>query len=194
MTEQSLVPIERITGLILTLRGQRVIIDADMARLYGVTTKRLNEQVKRNADRFPDDFVFQLAPEERDEVLRSQNATSNGGRGGRRYLPFAFTEHGALMAANILNSSKAIEMSVYVIRAFIQQRAILAAHADLSLQLARLERKLITSVSLLQEHDDTLLAHESQLEALIEAINEIRTPPTTCRRPIGFRAGEDNVE
>jgi len=95
------------------------------------------------------------------------------------------------MAANVLNSPKAVEVSVYVVRAFIQQRAMLMAHADLSLQLERLERKLISSVNLLREHDDTLLAHESQIEAMIEAINEIRTPLTTPRRSIGFRSEAD---
>jgi hypothetical protein len=108
-------------------------------------------------------------------------------------LPYAFTEHGAVMAATILNTPKAVEVSVFVVRAFIQQRALLMAHADLSLQLARLEHKLISSVNLLREHDDMLVAHESQIEALIEAINEIRMPPPTPRRSIGFHAGEDVV-
>lgn len=106
-------------------------------------------------------------------------------------LSHAFTEHGAVMAATILNTPKAVEVSVYVVRAFIQQRAILMAHADLSLQFANLERKLITSMNMLLEHDDTLLTHESQIDALIEAINEIRTPPAIPRRTIGFRIDDD---
>jgi len=103
------------------LRGHRVILDSDLATLYGVQTFRLNEAVKRNRERFPEDFVFQLTAEERDS-LRSQNAMSKPGRGGRRTLPYAFTEHGALMVANILNSPRAVSMSVYVIRAFIRIR------------------------------------------------------------------------
>ena len=192
MTEQTIAPVEQITSLILTLREQRVILDSDLARLYGVSTGQFNQAVKRNLNRFPPDFLLQVTLEE-NGILKSQNVISSGGHGGRRKLPYVFTEHGAVMAAMILNSPKAVEVSVYVVRAFIQQRAMLAAHADLSLQLARLERKLITSVNLLREHDDTLTAHESQLETLIEAINDIRTPPATSRRPIGFRAGEDEV-
>jgi hypothetical protein len=103
----SVVPVEQITRLIRVVRGQKVIFDADLVQLYGVATKRLNEQVKRNAERFPEDFVFQLMKEEH-AALRSQSATSNSGRGGRRYLPYAFTEHGAIMAANVLNSQRAI--------------------------------------------------------------------------------------
>ena len=110
MTEQTLLPVEQIAATILTIRGQRVIIDADLARLYGVSTKQLNQAVKRNAERFPDDFMFQLTVEEHDN-LRSQFVTSSGGHGGRRYLPHAFTEHGALMAATVLNTPKAVEVS-----------------------------------------------------------------------------------
>ena len=186
MTNNALLPVERITGLILTLREQRVILDSDLARLYEVTTKRLNEQVKRNAKRFPADFMFQLTSEEYDTFLRSQNATLKIGRGQhRKYLPYAFTEHGALMAANVLNSERAEDVSVYVIRAFIQQRAILASHADLALKLERLERKLLAGLTLTEDRLDD---HENQLEQLIEAIRELRTPPTA--RAIGFRVGE----
>ena len=114
-------PLEDITRAILVLRGQRVLLDAQLAALYGVTTKRLNEQIKRNAGRFPEDFMFQLTAEEA-TALRSHFATSKtpAGRGGRRYLPYAFTEHGAIQAANVLNSSRAVEMSLYVVRAFVR--------------------------------------------------------------------------
>lgn len=190
MTEQTLVPVEAIAATILTLRGQRVILDSDLARLYGVSTSQFNQAVKRNLDRFPTDFIFRLTSDEND-ILKSQNVISSSGHGGRRKLPYAFTEHGALMAAMILNSSKAVEVSVYVVRAFIQQRAMLASHAELAVKLERIERRLIASANMLREHDDTLTAHDSQIEALIEAINEIRTPPDTPRRAIGFRAGED---
>lgn len=189
MVEQTLVPIESITELIRTLRGQRVILDADMARLYGVPTKVLNQAIKRNAERFPEDFVFTLTEVEKSELVT--NCDQFTALKHSYAMPHAFTEHGALMAANVLNSPKAVEMSVYVVRAFIQQRAMLAAHVDLSLQLERLERKLISSVNLLREHDDTLVAHESQIKALIEAINAIRTPPATPRREIGFRSHEE---
>jgi len=192
MTDQMIVPVEHIAGSILTLRGQRVILDADLARLYGVTTKRLNEQVKRNANRFPEDFMFQLTLAEV-ENLRSQNATSSSGYGGRRYLPYAFAEHGAVMAATILNSPKAIDVSIYVVRAFVQLRAMLMSQTEWSLQLERLERKLITSINLLREHDDTLTAHESEIEALIEAVNALRTPPDTPRRPIGFCTDDESA-
>ena len=190
MAEQTIVPVDNISGMIYTIRGQRVLLDSDLARLYGVSTKAFNQAVKRNLDRFPPDFIFQITEDEY-AILRSQFVTSRLTHGGRRYLPFVFTEHGAAMAAMILNSPRAIEVSVYVVRAFIQQRAMLAAHSDLSIQLARLEKKLLAGLQIIREHDDTLLDHESQIEALIEAINEIRTPPATSHRPIGFRTDDD---
>ena len=184
MTNDTLLPVERITGLILTLREQRVILDSDLARLYGVSTGQFNQAVKRNIDRFPADFMFHLTSTE-DEILKSQNVISSGGHGGRRKLPYAFTEHGAVMAATVLNSPKAVEVSVFIVRAFIQQRAILASHADLALKPERLERKLLAGLTLTEDRLDD---HENQLEQLIEAIRELRTPPTA--RAIGFRVGE----
>lgn len=126
---QSIIPTgEHIARSIVVLRGHRVLLDAELAALYGVTTKRFNEQVRRNRDRFPADFMFQLSAQEV-ESLRSQIATSkNATRGGRRYFPYAFTEHGAIMAATVLNSSRAVEMSVYVVRAFVQLRDMLASN------------------------------------------------------------------
>ena len=182
-THDVLLPVARITGLILTIREERVILDSDLARLYEVTTKQLNQAVKRNPDRFPPDFIFQLNQDEH-KSLRSQIVTSN--RGGRRYLPYAFTEHGAIMAATVLNSPKAVEVSIFIVRAFIQQRALLAAHTDLALKLERLERKLLAGLTLTEDRLDD---HENQLEQLIEAIRELRTPPTA--RAIGFKAGKD---
>jgi hypothetical protein len=134
-------PVEKITRSILVLRGHRVILDDDPAALYGVPTKRLNEQVRRNTARFPEDFTFQLTAEE-STALRSQFATSKTTplrRGGRRYLPYAFTEYGAIQAANVLNSPRAVEMGIYVVRAFVQLRE------------ARIEKKLAT-------HDDAITA------------------------------------
>lgn len=155
------------------IRGQKVMLDADLAELYEVPTKRLNEQVRRNLERFPSDFMFQLTAEEY-EALRSQIATSNGGRGGRRYLPYVFTEHGALMAATVLNSPRAIEMSVFVVRAFVQLREMLASHRELAIKLDELERKLAT--------------HDQAIAGLLGAIRQLTTAPPGKNRPIGFTA------
>ena len=170
----ALAPVEHITRSILLLRGQRVILDRDLAAIYGVTTKRLNEQVKRNADRFPEDFVFQLTLEEA-ELSRSQFATLNSGRGQNiKYRPYAFTEHGAIQAANVLNSPRAIAMGVYVVRAFVRLRSLLASNAALARKLDELERKY-------QHHDDAI-------KAILSAIRELTNPPQPKRRPIGFTA------
>jgi phage regulator Rha-like protein len=131
-----------VAGRIRIVRGQKVLLDVDLAVLYGVTTKRLNEQVKRNRDRFPADFLLQLTESEA-EALRSQFATLKSGRGQhRKYSPLAFTEHGAIMAAAILNSPRAVEMSVYVVRAFVKLREVLASHADLARKLETLEKSV----------------------------------------------------
>jgi hypothetical protein len=165
-------------------RGEKVLLDADLGNLYGVVTKRLNEQVRRNPTRFPPDFMFQLTDQEFSR-LRSQFATSkmHPGRGGRRYLPYAFTEHGALMAANLLNSSRAIEVSVYVVRAFVRLRETLAAHKDLARKLEELERK---TEALALKHD-ALAAHtHAQFKEVIEALRRLMSSPAPNRRPIGF--------
>lgn len=168
-TAAVLVPVERVERRILFIRGEKVILDADLAELYGVTTKRLNEQVRRNRDRFPPDFMFQLTPEEFD-CLRSQNATSNVGRGGRRSLPFVFTEHGAIMAANILSSQRAIGASVTVVRAFVRLRQMLASHADLARKLEDLEKR----------YD----SHFKQVFAAIRALME--SPEDSPGKRIGY--------
>jgi len=170
----ALVPVEHISRSILVLRGQRVILDAELAAIYGVTTKRLNEQVKRNAKRFPEDFVFQLTLEET-ERSRSQFATLKAGRGQNvKYRPYAFTEHGAIQAANVLNSPRAVEMGVYVVRAFVRLRVLLASNTALARKLDELERKY-------QHHDDAI-------KAILSAIRELTNPPAPKRRPIGFTA------
>lgn len=135
------VSIERVAQSIRFVRGQRVLLDSDLAALYGVSTKQFNQQVKRNLARFPSDFAFQLSRDEA-EPSRSQSATAKGnGRGKyRKYLPYAFTEHGAIMAAMILNSSRAVEMSVYVVRAFVQLRGVLASNTELTQRVTKLER------------------------------------------------------
>jgi hypothetical protein len=153
------------------------MLDADLAAIYGVTTKRFNEQVKRNLDRFPDDFMFHLNEEET-ESLRSQIATSKEGRGGRRYLPYAFTEHGAIMAANVLNSKRAVQASVFVVRAFVRLREILVAHKEIAEKVAELERKLTS--------------HDRQIIEIIKVIKQLMTPPKTDPKPIGFAAPKKN--
>jgi phage regulator Rha-like protein len=175
---------ERIGGRIVLLRGEKVLLDSDLAALYGVTTKRLNEQVHRNRRRFPPDFMFSLTDQEFGS-LRSQNATSNArpGRGGRRYVPYAFTEHGALMAANVLSSRRAIEVSIFVVRAFIRLRETLAAHKELAKKLEELERK---TEALAAKHDALAAATRSQLRQVIEALRGLMSSPEPRRRPIGF--------
>src|SRR5690242_2932841 len=140
MKATAIVLTKKVGAKILVLRNQKVIMDADLAELYGVPVKQLNQQVKRNANRFPRDFVFALTKVEH-QSLRSQNVTSKG-RGGRRYLPHAFTEHGAIMAATVLNSTRAIEMSVFVVRAFVQMRQALIANQHVLLKLSELEERL----------------------------------------------------
>ncbi len=165
-----------VDGLIRTARKQRVILDSDLAALYGVPTFRFNEAVKRNRSRFPEDFMFQLSKEEA-EVLTSQSAMSKTGRGGRRSLPWAFTEHGALQAANILNSPRAVAMSVYVIRAFVRLREELAANTTLEKRLAVIEK--------------TLVSHDSALRDVIQKIRPLLLPPPDPpRKRIGFHSGD----
>jgi len=169
---------ERIASAILILRGQRVLQDSELATLYGVSTKRFNQQVRRNRKRFPADFMFQLTAEETGS-LRSQIATLKSGRGRhRKYLPYVFTEHGAIMAATILNSPRAIEMSVYVVRAFVQLREMLASNKELARRFAQLETRL----------DKRLTTHDEAIAAILAAIRQLMHPPIPKRRPIGFTA------
>ena len=174
-----MIPSESVEVLIQVIRGQRVILDTDLARIYGVPTKRLNEQVKRNAERFPSDFAFQLA---RKEVAtsRSQIATLKWGQ-NVKYLPYAFTEHGAIMAANVLNSSRAVTMSVFVVRAFVKMRETLAGHRELAGKLAQLERKL---TGRLDDHEQAIKYVLAELKKLMV------TPPGSPRKPIGFHVKE----
>ena len=170
-----------IENRIVVIRRQKVILDADLAELYGVETRRLNEQVRRNRNRFPADFIFELTAEEFAN-LKSQFATSSWG--GRRKLPLAFTEHGAIMAATVLSSSRAVEMSVYVVRAFVQLREVLATHKDLAAKLATLERQ---TQALALKHDTLAQNTRLQLKQVFEAIRELMTPPEPPKkRRIGF--------
>jgi hypothetical protein len=164
---------------ILLVRGKRVILDSDLAAAYQVPTRVLNQGVRRNLQRFPEDFMFRLRQEEY-EVLRSQTVISKKGRGGRRYLPYAFTEHGAVMAANLLNSDRAIEISVYVVRAFVHLRETRAGHKELAAKIAQLERTLVT--------------HDKQILTLFQAIKRLMAPPdppARKRKTIGFVTEED---
>ena len=173
MNKTAIVLAKRVGSKILVLRNQKVILDADLAELYGVPVKHLNQQVKRNAHRFPTDFVFTLTKAEH-ESLRSQIVTSNPGRGGRRYLPNAFTEHGAIMAATVLNSKRAIEMSIFVVRAFVQMRQALVLNHHVVSKLSELEARLDS--------------HDAEIQELVEAIRELLAPLPENSRRIGFEA------
>ena len=186
MAMSGLVPAEHVEQRILSIRGQNVIIDADLAELYGVETKRLNEQLKRNKDRFPEDFVFQLTQEEFDN-LRSQSATSSARHGGRRTAPYAFTEHGAILWRGcpfgqlernlqfLLDRfrQRAIEMSVFVVRAFVRLRGILSSQVEMLRKLEELEERVG--------------AHDEAIQTIVSAIRQLMAP--TSRTPrIGFEA------
>jgi phage regulator Rha-like protein len=168
--KQSLVPAERIERAILLIRGQKVMLDTDLAHLYGVTTKALNQAVKRNQDRFPADFMFRLTKQEKEEVVTNCDHLQK--LKFSPVLPYAFTEHGAIMLASVLNSRRAIEVSVFVVRAFVRLRGVLATHKELAQKLAELERKI-------QGHDE-------HIRSLFEAIRQLMAPPERPRKPIGF--------
>ena len=167
-----------IAQRILVLRGQRVLLDSDLALLYGVSPKRLNEQVKRNREKFPEDFAFRLGINEL-HSLRSQIATLKGGRGRhRKHPPTAFTEHGAIMAATVLNSPRAVEMSLHVVRVFVKLRHVLASNMDLARKFEALEKSVATLDARTRR----------QFEEVYAAIRALMAPPTTRNRPIGFTA------
>ena len=169
--------IEEIAQRIPIVRGKRVLLDADLAAFYGVTTKRFNEQVKRNLARFPEDFMFQLNAME-SAALMSQFATLKIGRGQhRKYLPYAFTEHGSIQAATILNSPRATEVSVHVVRAFIELRNLVAGNKELASKMKRLERKVDS--------------HDQAITGLIDSMRQLLAPPDPKKRPIGFVIHED---
>jgi len=171
------VPVEQITRTVLILRGHRVLLDADLARLYGVNTARLNQQVRRNWQRFPSDFLFELTQDEY-HALKLQFATSKTGRGGRRKPPLVFTEHGAIMVAAVLNSRRAVEMSVYVVRAFVELRKLVGSNKELARRFAQLAARL----------DKKLAAHDTAIAAILSAIRQLMNPSTPKRRGIGFTA------
>jgi hypothetical protein len=178
---KELIAENRILRTIIVIRGEKVILDSDLAELYCVETRRLNEQIRRNIEKFPEDFMFQLTKEEF-ENLKSQIATSSSNWGGRRKLPLVFTEHGALQAANVLNSKQANKMSVFIVRAFVRLRDMVLTNEKLSLKVGQLEKRV-------SDHD----------EILIELVREIRklidTPkPKGKQRNIGFIVSNKNWE
>jgi hypothetical protein len=170
----SLTSIEDVSRAIVVLRGRKVLLDAELAALYGVTTKRLNEQVKRNAERFPEDFMFRLSRTETDALNRSQFATGSQKHRDPRFPPYAFTEHGAIMAATTLNSRRAVEMSLYVVRAFVRLRELLATNRAFARKLDELESRLQT--------------HDEAITGILRTLRELMNPPASERRGIGFTA------
>jgi hypothetical protein len=174
----NLIQYDDIGSLIRTIRGQRVILDSDLARIYGTPTKILNKAVKRNLERFPDDFIFQLNLDEL-ENLKFQFGTSSS-HGGRRKLPYAFTENGAIMAANVLNSPEAVRMSVFVVRAFVQMRDLLGGTKELARQLADLEKKLTARLDV---HESVIV---NVLRRVMEILDPPPLPPEPPKRQIGF--------
>lgn len=168
------IPIEQIQQSILLIRGKKVMLDTDLARLYGVPTKRLNEQVKRNRDRFPQDFMFQLSAEEKTEVVAKCDHLASLKFSPTH--PYAFTEHGAIMLAAVLNTPRAIEVSVFVVRAFVRLREILTTHKALAHKLAELESKIET--------------HDEAIRSLVSAIRQLMAPPAAGQKKIGFHIRE----
>jgi len=171
--DEYLIPMERIQNCIFLIRGEKVMIDSDLASLYGVETKTLNRAVKRNLDRFPEDFMFQLSKEEL-ENLRCQIGTSSLEYGGRRYLPYAFTEQGVAMLSSVLRSGRAVQVNVAIMRAFVSLRRLLATSETLTRKFAELERKLE--------------GHDKAIKSLFDAIRELMLPPAKPKREIGFHA------
>lgn len=172
-TDELLVPVERIERCILFIRGQKVMLDSDLAELYDVSTKRLNEQVKRNMPRFPEDFMFRLSDEELSS-LRCQTGASEG-PGGRRYLPYAFTEQGVAMLSGVLHSPRAIRANVEIMRAFVRLRRMIASHEELARRLDELEEK-----------------YDGQFKVVFEAIRQLMLPPPVKHRPVGFRMQDED--
>lgn len=180
---QTTIPVQTLIGSrILVLREQRAMLDSDLAELYGVETRVLVQAVKRNLDRFPGDFMFQLDNQDV-AVLRSQSVISKPGRGGRRTAPYAFTEQGVAMLSSVLNSSRAIAINIEIMRTFVRVRELANTHGDLAKRLNELEEK--TEVLALRQ-DSVAHNTRAQLKQVFEAIRELMTPPEAPKRPIGF--------
>jgi len=170
---KELILVEIIERKIYLIRGHKVMLDRDLAELYQVPTRRLNEQVKRNLTRFPADFMFQLSDEEA-ENLRSQFATSSTSHGGRRYLPYVFTEQGVAMLSSVLNSERAVQVNIAIMRTFVKLRQMLASNAELARKLAAMEKK-----------------YDSQFKMVFDAIRELMRPPEPKKQKIGFQRNND---
>lgn len=168
VTSKSVIPPERVERQILLIRGQKVMLDADLAELYEVETKSLNRAVRRNASRFPEDFMFQLSEQEYED-LRCHFGTSNDGRGGRRYTPYAFTEQGVAMLSSVLRSPRAVAVNIAIMRAFVKLREMLASHRDLARRLNEMESR-----------------YDEQFKVVFDAIRQLMTTPEKPRRRIGF--------
>jgi len=158
------------------IRDQKVMLDSDLAELYGIETKRMNEQVRRNLDRFPKDFMFQLNHEESD-FLRSQFATSKTGRGGRTYLPYAFTEHGVLMLSSVLNSKQAIQINIHIMRVYVRLRELLLAHKDVFVRIEQFEKQMIKQ--------------DQKIEVLFTYLNKFMDKVDGPKEQIGFKVGKE---
>jgi hypothetical protein len=177
---KALIPVELIEKKILLIRGKKVMLDADLAELYQVETFNLNKAVKRNIDRFPQDFMFQLTKQEADSLRFQIGMSKTEGRGGRRYLPYVFTEHGVAMLSTVLNSERAVKVNIEIMRAFVRLRQMLASNAELARKLDALEKK-----------------YDAQFKVVFDAIRQLMTPPVTRKRKrkrkrkIGFRSGDD---
>jgi ORF6N domain len=173
--QMSLVPVQRIERAILSIRGEKVMLDSDLAELYGVETGALNRAVKRNLGRFPDDFMFQLTPKEV-EILKCQIGISSSGHGGRRRsLPYAFTEQGVAMLSSVLNSERAVAVNIGIMRAFVRLRQMLASNAELARKLEAMEKK-----------------YDRQFKVVFDAIRRLMSPPEPKRREIGFHVKYDD--
>jgi hypothetical protein len=184
MSNQTPARVDKISSRIRTIRGKKVILDFDLAEIYGVPTKALNQAVKRNLTRFPDDFIFQLTRDEAEMELRSRSQFVTLKRGMNiKYRPYAFTENGAIMAANVLNSPEAVRMSVFVVRAFVQMRDLLGGTKELAKQLAALEKKL---TSRLNGHEVAII---EVLRRVMDILDPPPPPPEPPRREIGFHVG-----
>ena len=170
---KELILVETIEQKIYLVRGHKVMLDRDLAEMYEVPTRRLNEQVKRNISRFPSDFMFQLSSEEADN-LRSQFATSSSGHGGRRYLPYVFTEQGVAMRSSVLNSERAVQVNIAIMRTFVKLRQMLASNAELARRLAAMEKK-----------------YDTQFKVVFDAIRELMRPLEKPKRKIGFQRKDD---
>ena len=175
MTEQSLVPGERITSVIWLVRGQKVMFDADLAALYGVDTRTFNQAVQRNVDRFPADFMFRLTKREFEDLRRQIGISSEWG--GRRYAPYAFTEQGVAMLSSVLNSDRAIEVNIAIMRAFVRMREAMISHKEMARRIDEMERK-----------------YDGQFKAVFDAIRRLMEPPVPSKkRPIGYIIHEDDA-